>query len=326
MVVLSTPHEFFACGAVPRVQLCTNFGVSLRLSNVVTKRQKPKCWIFQSSPTKYDLLGDIKTGEPDPYWSANQFRTEMSVGDKIFFRISGNKKGLYATGTISSLPFLKSDEFGNWKVKLRFDGLIDPPLLRSETAKILSLKNFRPLVGAEGTNFKVPVSIARKIEQLIKTENRVIREIKRGVEILPPLKNVPHKVPPADISDNRGKRRKPSQEQIRRVEQAAVTVAMKYFFKEGLSMIEDCQQKGVGYDFVFADKKERLHVEVKGVSGSKIDFNLTPKELKCAKNDRKWKLLVVTDALIAPKAKLFSGKELLAKAKAIEPSQYRVTF
>jgi hypothetical protein len=48
--------------------------------------------------------------------------------------------------------------------------------------------------------------------------------------------------------------------------------------------------------------------------------------LKCAKNDGKWKLLVVTDALIAPKVKLLSGKELLAKAKAIEPTQYRVTF
>ena len=91
-------------------------------------------------------------------------------------------------------------------------------------------------------------------------------------------------------------------------------------------MIDDCQQKGVGYDFVFANRRKRLHVEVKGVSGSKIDFNLTLKELKCAKYDREWKLFVVTDALVAPKATLFSGKELIVKAKSIEPSQYRVTF
>ena len=309
-----------------RVQLCTNFGFSLRLSNVVAKRQKPKYWIFQSNPTKYDLLDDIKTGKPDPYWSANQHRNEMSVGDKIFFRISGNNKGLYATGTISSLPFRKSDRFGDWKVKVRFDGLVDPPLLRSETAKISALKNFRPLVGAEATNFKVPASIARKIEQLIKTENRVIREVKEGVEILPPLKIVPYKKPLDETNDHRGTRRKPSQEQIRKVEQAAVKVAIEFFFKKGLSMVDDCQQKGVGYDFIFANRKKRLHVEVKGVSGSKIDFNLTPKELKCAKNDREWKLLVVTDALVAPKIKMFSGKELIAKAKSIEPSQYRVKF
>jgi len=293
---------------------------------VDSKRQEPKYWIFQSNPKKYDLLKDIKTGKPDPYWSANQHRNEMAVGDKIFFRISGNKKGLYATGTISSLPFRKSDIFGDWKVKVRFDGLLDPPLLRSETAKISALKNFRPLVGAEATNFRVPISIARKIEKLIKTENRVTREVKKGVEILPPLKIVPYKKPLDETNSHRGTRRKPSQEQIRKVEQAAVNVAIKFFFKKGLSMLDDCQQKGVGYDFVFGNKKKRLHVEVKGVSGSKIDFNLTPKELKCAKNDGEWKLLVVTNALIAPRVSTYSGKKLLANAKSIEPSQFRVTL
>lgn len=292
---------------------------------MVSKRQEPKYWIFQSNPKKYDLLKDIKTGKPDPYWSANQHRNEMAVGDKIFFRISGNKKGLYATGTITSLPFRKSDIFGDWKVKVRFDGLLDPPLLRSETAKISALKNFRPLVGVEATNFKVPHSIARKIEQLIKTEYRVIREVKRGVEILPPLKIVSYKEPD-ESDDKRINRRKPSQEQIRKVEQAAVNVAIKFFFNKGLSLVDDCQQRGVGYDFVFANKKKRLHVEVKGVSGSKIDFNLTPNELKCAKESREWKLLVVTCALVAPKVSLFSGKELIAKAKSIEPIQYRVTL
>ena len=293
---------------------------------MVLKRKKPKYWIFQSNPTKYDLLDDIKTGKPDPDWSANQHREEMSVGDKIFFRISGNKKGLYATGTISSLPYRRSDIFGDWKVKVRFDGLVDPPLLRSETEKNATLRNFRPLVGVERTNFKVPLSIARKIEQLIKTENRVIREVKKGVEILPPMKKVSYKEPFDESGYKRTNRRKPSQEQIRKVEQAAVNVATKFFFKEGLSMVDDCQQKGVGYDFVFANKKKRLHVEVKGVSGSKIDFNLTPKELKCARNDRAWKLLVVTNALKVPKVRLISGKKLIAEAKSIEPSQYRVTF
>ena len=293
---------------------------------MVAKRQKPKYWIFQSNPAMYNLLGDIKTGDPDNGWSANQHHNEMSVGDKIYFRISGRKKGLYATGTIKSLPFRKSDTFGDWKVKVRFDGLIDPPLLRSETAKISALKNFRPLVGAEGTNFKVPISTASKIEKLLNSRNRVIREVKRGVEILPPLKRVSYKEARNETDDKRGSRRKPSQEQIRKVEQAAVNVAIKFFFKEGLWMIEDCQQKGVGYDFVFGNRKKRLHVEVKGVSGSKIDFNLTPKELKCARNDREWKLLVVTNALKVPKVRLISGKKLIAEAKSIEPSQYRVTL
>ena len=295
------------------------------IRHVAAKQKKPNYWIFQANPKMYDLLDRLNSGSPDPFWSANQHREEMSIGDKIYFRISGTKKGLYATGTIKSLPEASSDEFGDWRVKVRFDGLLDPPIFRTETEKISELRNFRPLVGAEATNFKVPVAIARKIEKLIFSDHRVVRKIQKGVEILPPLGKITYKPEVKPIS-KKGTRSKPSQEQIRKVEQAAVTIAMKYFFKEGLSMIEDCQQKGVGYDFVFGNARKRLHVEVKGVSGSKIDFNLTPKELKCAKNDGKWKLLVVTDALLAPKVKLLSGKELLAKAKAIEPTQYRVTF
>jgi len=292
---------------------------------MASKKSKPKYWIFQANPKMYDLLDRLKTGNPDPFWSATQHREEMSIGDKIYFRISGAKKGLYATGTIKSLPKPSSDEFGDWRVKVRFDGLLDPPIFRTETEKISELRDFRALVGAEATNFKVPVTIAQKIEKLIASDHRVIRKIEKGVKILPTLGKITYQ-PEVQPNSKKGTRSKPSQEQIRKVEQAAITAAMKYFFKEGLSMIDDCQQKGIGYDFVFANERKRLHVEVKGVSGSKIDFNLTPKELKCAKNDGKWKLLVVTDALIAPKVKLLSGKELLAKAKAIEPTQYRVTF
>ena len=58
---------------------------------MVLKRKKPKYWIFQSNPTKYDLIDDIKTGDPDPYWSANQHRNEVSVGEKISSSIIGDE-------------------------------------------------------------------------------------------------------------------------------------------------------------------------------------------------------------------------------------------
>ena len=299
---------------------CRNFDLSLMMRRMAPKQKKPNYWIFQSNPKMYDLLEDLKTGDPDPYWSANQHRDEMSVGDKIFFRISGTKKGIYATGTIRSLPVLAASQFGDWQVGVTFDGLIDPPLLRSETAKIKSLKNFRPLVGAEATNFRVPTSIGETIDRLIKRDGRVVRNIDKGVEILPKLKKVRYKMPEADKSE----RRKKSQAHIRAVEQAGVSAAMKYFFKLGLSMEEDCQQKGVGYDFIIANKKQRMHVEVKGVSSSKIDFNLTPKELLCAKSDPKWHLVVVLNALAKADVKIFTGNELLAKASSIQPTQYRV--
>ena len=49
----------------------------------------------------------------------------------------------------------------------------------------------------------------------------------------------------------------------------------------------------------------------------------TPKEFKCAKDDTRWRVLVITNALTAPSAALFKGRELLERAK-IEATQYRV--
>jgi hypothetical protein len=283
------------------------------------QRNNPKYWIFQSNPQRYDLLGDLESGSPDPSWSANQHRDEMKKGDKIFFRISGSRKGIYATGSIESSPYRKKDQFGDWNVKIKFDGLIDPPILREETDKLSTLKNFRPLKGAEATNFIVPDSIGTKIEKLINREGRVLRKVEKGVRIIPPVKKIVYKEPKNKIR----KRVPQTQEHIRKVEQAAIDSAMKFFFKQGYALAQDCQSMGVGYDFVFQKNREKRHVEVKGVSGRAIDFNLTPKELKCAQNDARWRVLVITNALTAPSATLFTGRELLKRAK-IEATQYRV--
>jgi len=283
------------------------------------QRSIPKYWIFQSNPNRYDLLRDLESGNPDLSWSANQHRSEMKKGDKIFFRISGSKKGIYAIGTIESAPYPEKDQFGEWNVKVNFDALIDPPLLRTETDKISSLKNFRPLKGAEATNFKVPPSIGMQLEKLIKSKGRVLRKIEKGVHILPAVKHVEFK----ESKRKSGKRVPQTQEHIRKVEQAAIGVALTYFFERGYSFIDDCQLKGVGYDLLFAKGQEKLHVEVKGVSGREVDFNLTPKEFKCAKEDARWRVLVITNALTAPSVSLFKGRELLERAK-IEATHYRV--
>jgi hypothetical protein len=283
------------------------------------QRNRPKYWIFQSNPQRYDLLGDLLSGNPDPSWSANQHRDEMEKGDKIFFRISGSRKGIYATGSIESSPYPLKDQFGDWKVKIKFDGLIDPPILREETDKLSALKNFRPLKGAEATNFKVPNTIGTQIEKLIQGKGRVLRKVEKGVRILPPVKKIVYKETPS----KNGKRIPQTQEHIRKVEQAAIDAALKYFFKQGYGLTQDCQLLGVGYDLAFEKNRKILHVEVKGVSGNAIDFNLTPKELKCAHNDKRWRVLVITNALKAPEASLYTGVELLERAK-IEATQYRV--
>jgi hypothetical protein len=287
---------------------------------MANKKSKQKLWIFQSNPDKYDLLADLKTGKPDPFWSANQHRDEMRIDDRILFRVSGRGKGIYATGTIKSSPFPKEDKYGKWKVSIRFDALIDPPLLRAESNKVVSLKNFGPLIGQEATNFIVPAPIAKSLEKLISKEGRVLRRIEKGVIPVPIVKPPKARIAPSAVA---GRKRK-DQEHIRKVEQAGVKAASGYLFKLGFWLEEDCQLKGVGYDFVFRNESKKLHVEVKGISGPHVDFNLTPKELRCAKNNPKWKLILVLNALGKPKIIMMTGSELLAKAKYIEPTQYRV--
>ena len=287
---------------------------------MTSKKSKPKTWIFQSNPDKYDLLADLKTGKPDPSWSANQHRDEMFVGDRILFRISGRDKGIYATGRIKSIPYQKVDKYGKWKVEIQFDALIDPPLLRAESNKVISLKNFRPLVGQEATNFIVPASIAKSLEKLISKEGRVLRRIEKGVIRVPIVKTPKVRI----ISSALAGRKRKDQEHIRKVEQAGVKAASDYLFQLGFWLEDDCQLKGVGYDFVFRNETRKFHVEVKGISGAHVDFNLTSKELRCARNDPKWKLILVLNALGNPKIILMTGKELIAKAMNIEPTQYRV--
>lgn len=287
---------------------------------MANRKSKQKLWIFQSNPDKYDLLADLKTGKPDPSWSANQHRDEMRIDDRILFRVSGRGKGIYATGTVKSIPYQKEDKYGKWKVKIQFDALIDPPLLRAESNKVVSLRNFGPLIGQEATNFIVPASVAKSIEKLISKDGRVLRKIEKGVLPVPIVKPPKVRIAPSVLA---GRKRK-DQEHIRKVEQAGVKAASEYLFKLGYWLEEDCQLKGVGYDFAFRNEAKKLHVEVKGISGANVDFNLTPKELRCAKNDPKWKLILVLNALGKPKIIMMTGTELVAKAKHIEPTQYRV--
>jgi len=96
----------------------------------------------------------------------------MQPGDKIFFRISGDDAGIYGVGTVLTSCYEAPNEFGGWKVDVRYDELITPPLLSDEIKGIQSLKTFKPLLGQQGTNFRIPNEIASEIEKRISTRLR----------------------------------------------------------------------------------------------------------------------------------------------------------
>jgi 5-methylcytosine-specific restriction protein A len=128
-------------------------------------------WIFQCNPDRFDLLADW-TATSEAQWSANQHRTEMQPGDTVYFRISGPTAGLYGIGTILTECYPHTDDFGEWKVDVSYDRLIDPPLLRAESDQIRVLKEFPALQGRQATNFRVTEDIEIELEVLLQSPDR----------------------------------------------------------------------------------------------------------------------------------------------------------
>jgi len=63
-------------------------------------------------------------------------------------------------------------------------------------------------------------------------------------------------------------------------------------------------------------------VEVKGIGGTDLAFNLTAKEYELSRSDQPWLLVAVTGALGAPSVRLIEPSEL--HGFSIAPTQYRV--
>ena len=110
------------------------------------------------------------------------------------------------------------------------------------------------------------------------------------------------------------------------IEKAAVLLATRGLEAAGWTFHSDRQADGVGYDLEFTCDGAQLHVEVKGVQGSNLTFNLSPKELWAAQNDPAWLLVVVTSALSAKGNRIhtFTRQEVLAGAFMV--TGYRVAL
>ena len=77
----------------------------------------------------------------------------------------------------------------------------------------------------------------------------------------------------------------------------AVEIATAYMQWQGWAMTRDRQRDGVGYDLEFARGDEVLLVEVKGIGGPAIAFNMTTKEWHLCTTNKRFLLLAVTNVL-----------------------------
>lgn len=116
--------------------------------------------------------------------------------------------------------------------------------------------------------------------------------------------------PPEDIDKSPPKISFPDPEHRKQVELASIKAAQKYLSKT--HRVTDRQRDNCGYDLLARHKKTgaEMHVEVKGTSSKTKHFYLTRGEYRYMLSNTKWRLLMVTDALLNPKLKLFTHKEV----------------
>ncbi|WP_166133960.1 protein NO VEIN domain-containing protein [Nocardioides ochotonae] len=97
--------------------------------------------------------------------------------------------------------------------------------------------------------------------------------------------------------NGRGRRAQRDPARDRDAEVIAVQTTIKAFEDGGWELTADRQSDGVGYDLEFSREGTTLHVEVKGIIGTALTFNLTAKENWRAENDPQWVLAAVTSVL-----------------------------
>lgn len=84
-------------------------------------------------------------------------------------------------------------------------------------------------------------------------------------------------------------------ENNKRVEQAAIAYATRHFKKQGFQ-VKSRERENIGYDLEVSKGKKAYHVEVKGISGSRVRFPITSGEVNTASQDSSFQLMVVTCA------------------------------
>lgn len=111
-------------------------------------------------------------------------------------------------------------------------------------------------------------------------------------------------------------------ERNKRIEQAGINEAIRFYGQQGFDLTRDCQNDGVGYDLQFARGADEVHAEVKGIAGQELTFNLTAKERDMASTDPHFRLIAVNGCLGTPSVTVLTGAELLRMD--LRATQYRV--
>lgn len=110
------------------------------------------------------------------------------------------------------------------------------------------------------------------------------------------------------------------------VEERAVAAALKHLEASGWTLRADRQRDGVGYDLEMERDGRVLHVEVKGVRGTRLEFNVTAKEWWRAETDPLFVVAAVTGVLRigAIRVNMLSREEVLGASRVATQFRLRV--
>jgi hypothetical protein len=102
----------------------------------------------------------------------------------------------------------------------------------------------------------------------------------------------------------------PNPEQNAEVEQAAMSHVTEHYQKAGYGVKDVSKVHTLGYDLECTRRKEKLCVEVKGLSGDEEYFYITKNEVEAAKSNPNFVLCVVTGARSGPRLREYAGRDL----------------
>jgi hypothetical protein len=133
-----------------------------------------RAWIFQYNQTRYEIEDFMqKHGEVDD-WRVTAYQTEVSIGDRIYFRRSARSAkwnlptGISAIGRVVSPVYQREPPDARHLVDVLYECQIEPTLTVADIAGDPILGSKKPLnPGIQGTTFKLTSEEGARLDELV---------------------------------------------------------------------------------------------------------------------------------------------------------------
>lgn len=123
-------------------------------------------WIFQSTPSNYDLIADLKSGMEIDSWLISAHKDKMQEGDKVILWAAGKNAGCYAFAEITSSP-VPDEDTNLAEVGIRIThNLVGSPILLNQVRDTRGLEKLK--VGRQGTTFQATENEYNIMQSLIR--------------------------------------------------------------------------------------------------------------------------------------------------------------